>query len=463
MVCQTARRRFSKRALGMPRASSKNPAPAPQWPADQVERRSVAELEPYARNARTHSGEQVAQLAASIDQWGWTVPVLVDEGGMIIAGHGRVLAAQLLGLETVPVVVARGWSEDQKRAYALADNRLPLNAAWDEDLLAAELSDLHAVGFDLAVAGFNLEEIAGYAATATSGLTDPDAAPAVQPALVSRIGDVWLCGRHRLACGDSTDPSVAARAIGALKPNLMVTDPPYGVKYDAAWRNRAGVSQSKRTGAVANDHRANWWRAWMLFPGDVAYVWHSAVHARTVSSSLEAAGFAVRAEIIWAKPSLVLGRGDYHWQHEPCLYVVRKDRTSGWQGARDQTTLWEIATLTGSAEDAETVHATQKPVECMKRPIVNNSAPGAAIYEPFSGSGSTIIAAEMTGRAVCAIELTPKFVDVAVRRWQAFTGERATLERTGDPFPVDAPPAPAPRTKTARGASPVPRSVPAPA
>jgi hypothetical protein len=210
------------------------------------------------------------------------------------------------------------------------------------------------------------------------------------------------------------------------------------VDYDPAWRNEAGVSTTLRTGKVTNDDRADWREAWALFPGDVAYVWHAGVHARTVIESLEAAGFAIRSQIVWAKPRLVLGRGDYHWQHEPCLYAVRKGATGHWQGARDQTTLWQIA-MVGSEDDAETVHGTQKPLECMRRPIVNNSAPGEAVYDPFLGSGTTLIAAELTGRVCVAMEIDPLYVDVAVKRWQTLTGKKAKLAATGCPFDAATP------------------------
>lgn len=400
-----------------------------EWPADRVERWSVERLLPYARNARTHSEAQVAQIAASVREWGWTVPVLIDEAGMLIAGHGRVLAARKLGLPEVPALVARGWSEAQKRAYVVADNKLALNAGWDADLLRVELTDLKDLGANLGLIGFGDEELAALLADTTEGLTDPDEVPEVQAAPVARPGDVWVLGRHRLACGDSTDPDTVGKALDRARPHLMVTDPPYGVEYDPAWRIRAGVSTSKRTGKVANDDRADWRQAWALFSGEVAYVWHGALHAATVAESLQACGFQIRAQIIWAKPQLIMGRGHYHWQHEPCWYAVKG--TGHWAGDRKQSTLWEIA---NRAQDATTVHATQKPAACMRRPIENNSSPGQAVYEPFSGSGTTIIAAEMTGRACLAIELNPLYVDVAIRRWQAFTGETATLEADGSSF-----------------------------
>jgi DNA modification methylase len=221
------------------------------------------------------------------------------------------------------------------------------------------------------------------------------------------------------------------RVLNGTQPLLMVTDPPYGVQYDPGWRNKTGASATKRTGKVLNDDRADWREAWSLFPGDVAYVWHGALHATTVAESLEVAGFNVRSQIIWAKDRLVLSRGDYHWQHEPCWYAVKKTGKGHWAGDRKQTTLWHIS---NRDQDAETVHGTQKPVECMRRPILNNSSPGQAIYEPFMGSGTTLIAAESTGRVCFGIELNPAYVDVAVQRWQKFTGQDAVLDGTDQTF-----------------------------
>jgi DNA modification methylase len=383
----------------------------------------LASLIPYARNARTHSDAQIAQIAASIREFGWTNPVLVDGQNGVIAGHGRLLAARKLGLTEVPTIELSHLTPAQKRAYILADNRLALSAGWDEDMLRIELGDLHMEGFDLALTGFDPGEIATFLIDRTQGLTDPDDVPELPANPASRTGDVWRMGRHRLVCGDSTVPKVVDIALSCVRPHLMATDPPYGVEYDPAWRNRAGLASSQRVGRVENDHRADWREAWALFPGDVAYVWHGALHAATVAESLTACGFDIRAQIIWAKERLVLGRGHYHWQHEPCWYAVRGG--GHWFGDRKQTTLWQIASR---GQDAETVHGTQKPVECMKRPIETNSSPGQAVYEPFCGSGTTIIAAEMTGRACHAIELSPAYVDVSVQRWQAFTGEQAVLE-----------------------------------
>jgi DNA modification methylase len=334
-------------------------------------------------------------------------------------------------MEAVPAIRLSHLSEAQARAYRIADNQLALTSSWDEALLAAELRALRSEEVDLGLLGFEQEaldrllaEVAAEGSAAGGG--DPDAPAPEPPATpVTRPGDLWRLGRHRLLCGDATSAGDVARLLGGARPHLMITDPPYGVDYDPAWRNEAGVSATMRTGRVANDDRADWREAWALFPGDVAYVWHAGVHARTVIESLEAAGFALRSQIIWAKPRFVLGRGDYHWQHEPCLYAVRKGATGHWQGARDQATLWPITTA--GDEDAATIHGTQKPVECMRRPIINNSAPGEAVYDPFAGSGSTIVAAETTGRICVAMEIDPRYVDVAVRRWQGFTGEAAVL------------------------------------
>ena len=405
------------------------------WPADKVERRKVADLTPYARNSRTHSDEQVAQIAASIKEWGWTVPVLIEPDGGIIAGHGRVMAAQRLGITDVPCMIADGWSEAQKRAYIIADNKLALNAGWDDEMLRTEFAELGDLGFDLGLTGFGEMELASLLEDKTEGLTDPDAVPDAPEIPMTVEGDVWLLGRHRIMCGSSTEADTVEKVLNGVEPHLMVTDPPYGVEYDAAWRNgvkRADgtIVQARAVGKVLNDDKADWREAWALFPGDVAYVWHAGVHAGSVADSLTACDLLIRSQIIWAKNQMAIGRGDYHWQHEPCWYAVRKGRKGHYDGGRKQTTLWQI----DKPRKSETGHSTQKPVECMKRPIENNSSPGQAVYEPFSGSGTTIIAAEMTGRHCYAIELNPAYVDVAVKRWQDFTGLDALLEGDGRTF-----------------------------
>ncbi|WP_292269070.1 site-specific DNA-methyltransferase [Marivita sp.] len=397
----------------------------------------AADLVPYAKNARQHPPEQIDQIAASMERFGFTIPMLVAEDGTIIAGHGRLMAAVQLGLAEVPVMVARGWSEEDRRLYTLADNRLAEIAEWDPEMLRIEIGELREdfgiEAFDLV--GFSAEDLADILPDAlidtTGGLTDPDDVPEVPETPITRPGDVWLMGPHRLLCGDSTVATDVEKVLKGVTPLLMCTDPPYGVDYDPSWRNEAGAAKTKRTGKVLNDDRADWREAWALFPGDVAYVWHGALHAATVAESLEVCGFAIRSQIIWAKERLVLSRGDYHWQHEPAWYAVKKSGKGHWAGDRKQTTLWHIPS---KDQDAQTVHGTQKPVDCMRRPIENNSSPGQAVYEPFMGSGTTLIAAEMSGRVCYGIELNPAYVDVAVQRWQDFTGKTAVLEESGQSF-----------------------------
>ena len=402
------------------------PSEIETWPIDR--------LRPYVRNAKVHGDDQVAKIAASMAKFGWTVPCMVADDGELIAGHGRVLAATMLGLKEVPVIRLGHLDEAERRAYRIADNKLTELGDWDEAMLRDEIAGLLAEDFDLSLLGITDEDLDAL-------LQDPDVGdgategeddipePPEDP--VSRPGDLWLLGKHRLLCGDATVATDVERVLNGTQPLLMVTDPPYGVKYDPAWRNKTGASATKRTGKVLNDDRADWREAWALFSGDVAYVWHGALHATTVAESLEAAGFNVRSQIIWAKDRLVLSRGDYHWQHEPCWYAVKKTGKGHWAGDRKQTTLWQIS---GKDQDADTVHGTQKPVECMRRPILNNSSPGQAVYEPFMGSGTTLIAAETTGRVCYGIELNPTYVDVAVQRWQQFTRLDAVLAETGETF-----------------------------
>jgi len=402
----------------------------------RIEKRPVEALLPYARNARTHSDAQVAQIAASMVEFGWTNPVLVDGANGIIAGHGRVMAARKLGLEMIPVIELAHLSETQKRAYILADNKIALNAGWDEEMLRVELDALREADFNLAITGFDAEELKAFfdcepdAAGCEPSERDEDV-PEVQDEAVSVPGDVWLLGAHRLMCGDATAATDVEKLLSGAAPHLMVTDPPYGVEYDPEWRNEAGISNTGRTGRVLNDDRADWREAWSLFPGDVAYVWHAGLFAATVQASLEACDFVVRSQIIWAKPKLVLSRGHYHWQHEPCWYAVRKGATGHWEGGRDKTTLWSID---AREEDSKTAHGTQKPLLCMLLPVLNNSVKGDAVYEPFSGSGTTLIACEKSGRVCLAMELNPAYVDVTVRRWQNFTGMKAARESDGVVF-----------------------------
>jgi DNA modification methylase len=412
----------------------------------RVDYRPIADLAPYAANARTHSEAQVAQIGASMVEFGFTNPVLTDAQGGIVAGHGRVLAARALwdaGKEIprcprglVPCISLGALTEAQRRAYALADNKIAENAGWDLAVLRDELLALDHVNFDLGLTGFGPDEIQRIVTWAprNGGLTDPDDAPAVPETPVTRLGDTWICGRHRVRCGDSTSADEVKALLDGVVLLLMVTDPPYGVSYDADWRNRADRANGKPYGAraigkVTNDDRADWREAWALFPGDVAYVWHAGTKADIVAESLDASGFEIRSQIVWAKSRFVISRGHYHPQHECLWYAVRKGATGHWHGDRSQSTLWQIEHL-----KSETGHSTQKPVECMRRPIINNSAPGQPVYDPFLGSGTTMIAAEMEGRACLGLEIAPQYVDVIVQRWQKFTGKQATLDGDGRSF-----------------------------
>lgn len=399
----------------------------------------VDELVPYERNSRTHSAEQVQQVVASMKEFGFTNPILIDGAKGIVAGHCRLQAARQLGLKEVPTIDLAHLTPNQRRAYVISDNKLAENAGWEFDTLKFEMQELNADGFDMGVIGFDETALANLLDTSSAGgATDEDDAPPAPDNPVSQLRDVWIMGAHRIVCGDSTDADTVALCLNGVKPHLMVTDPPYGVDYKADWRgskkNADGSALStganRAKGRVENDDKADWREAWALFPGEVTYVWHSDLMLSEVVSSLEAAGFERRAFIVWAKNALVVGRGHYHWQHETCGYFVRKGGKGHWTGDRKQSTLWHI----DKPRASETGHSTQKPVECMQRPIENNSSPGQAIYEPFSGSGTTIIACEQTGRACHAIELSPAYVDVAVKRWQAFTEETAYLASTGQSF-----------------------------
>ena len=393
----------------------------------QFKQVDVDSLKAYPQNARTHNEKQVAQIAESIKEFGFLAPCLVDKDNVLIVGHGRLMAAKTLGMKKVPTLRIEHLTPNQVKAYRIADNQLALNAGWDMDLLGLDLTELSDAEFDIDLLGFDAKDLDALIGN-KEGLTDPDEVPEEPETPVSKEGDLWLLGNHRLLCGDSTNENAVYSVLGNVKPHLMVTDPPYGVEYDPAWRAKAGVNKNtKKMGKVENDHTAEWDESFRLFPGDVAYVWHGGLHATVVADSLQSCGFTIRSQIIWSKERFALSRGHYHWQHEPCWYAAKG--TANWNGDRKQSTVWNIA----ARENSGLGHGTQKPVECMKRPIENNSSQGQAIYEPFSGSGTTIIASEMTGRCCHAIELSPSYVDVAVARWENFTGKDAKLE-TGETF-----------------------------
>lgn len=394
------------------------------WPIERVLN--------YARNARMHSEEQVKTIAASITEFGFINPCLVDADGVLIAGHGRVLATRHLGRDTIPVIQVGHLTDTQVKALRIADNQIPQQATWSPELLRAELTELSASGYDMQLLGFEGAQLVSFMSMPSGA--DPERVPDLPEKPVTRLGDVWCLGKHRIICGDSTKAEDVERVLDGKKPMLCVTDQPYGVEYDAEWRNERDRSNGKPYGAravgkVENDDRADWREAYALFPGDVIYGWSAGLRSREIIEALESCGFALRAQIIWVKDRLVIGRGDYHFMHEPCWYAVRKGKKGNWAGDRKQTTVWEIA-----HNKSETGHSTQKPIECMRRPIQNNSKPGDYIYEPFSGSFTTGIACEMMNRYCLAVEISPNYVDVAVRRWQDFAKGTATLEGDGRTF-----------------------------
>jgi DNA modification methylase len=373
-------------------------------------------------------------------EFGFTNPVFCDENGMIIAGHGRVEAAKKLGLEAVPTLIARGWSEAKKRAYVLADNRLALDAGWDDEMLTAELAELANSDFDMALTGFDERELTKILADGLKD-EDEDTVPEKpqQDYTVSRPGDIWCMGAHRLIVGSCTHEQTVKTLLAGVVPGLMVTDPPYGVDYDPEWRNAKFGKSNRSEGKVTNDGQADWSEAWALFPGAVAYVWHAVLHAQTCWQSLAEVGFIVRSQIIWRKKQLVVGRGAYHMQHEPCWYLVRKGKNADWRGGRDQSTIWDVDNASGTnksehGEDADTPHSTQKPVELYRRAILNHTSEGQAVYDPFAGSGTLFIACEMTGRVAYGCEIDTGYGDVIVERWQNLTGEKATLLESGKTF-----------------------------
>lgn len=421
----------------------------------KIEHLPTSELKPYENNPRVHTERQIQKLMQSVKEYGIVLPVLIDSGNVIIAGHAVVQACQQLGIEEIPCVRASHLTEAQTHAYILADNRLAEDSSWDKAILKTEMLKLRDdYGLKLEDTGFETREILRLRMDIADEPKDEDATPEESPSVVSREGDLWLLGDHRLICGSSTDTETVERLLAGSKPHLMITDPPYGVDYDPEWRNRIKGGHSQRTGKVLNDDEADRRKAWQLFTGDVAYVWHASLHIREVADSLEACGFVLRNLLIWVKPNFALSRGDYHWQHEPCWYAVREDdsdcpeitgycegsescayavrknQKSHWQGSRSESTVWQI----GFKEDTQTTHGTQKPVECMRRPMLNNSEPNDIIYEPFSGSGTTIIAAESCRRRCYAIELNPEYVDMAIRRWEEYTGQQAVLDGDGHTF-----------------------------
>ena len=406
------------------------------WLADKIEQWPTARLVPYARNARTHTDSQVAQIAASIAEFGFTNPILAGSDGVIVAGHGRLAAAQKLGIDTVPVVVLDHLTPTQRRALVIADNRIAENAGWDEAMLQVELVALQDDDFDLTLIGFDADALADLLAggeTNSDGQTDEDAAPEVSETPVSRPGDVWVCGEHRVLCGDATDADAYVTVLGDEMADMVFTDPPYNVNY----ANSAKDKMRGKNRAILNDNLGDGFYDFLLAaltpalvhcPGGI-YVAMSSSELDTLQSAFRAAGGHWSTFIIWAKNTFTLGRADYQRQYEPILYGWPEGGERHWCGDRDQGDVWQI-----KKPVKNDLHPTMKPVELVERAIRKSSRPGDVVLDPFGGSGSTLIAAEKSGRRARLIELDPKYVDVIVRRWQDFSGGQATRQADGVAF-----------------------------
>ena len=381
--------------------------------------RKITELIPYVNNARTHSEEQVIQIAASIKEFGFTNPVLIDGENGIIAGHGRLMAAKKLGLEEVPTIELSHLSEAQRKAYILADNKLALNSGWDNDLLAIEFAELGALGFDLELTGFTLDEIDALTPEEIPpGLTDEDAVPELPIEPVTKLGDVWLCGNHRVMCGDSTSIDAVDKLMDGNKADMVFTDPPYNVGFNG----RSGKHDVIMNDAMSeNDFEsfiADVCNTIITINPSVYYIWCNWKFYGILQGKLE-----YKTCIVWAKNVFGLGRG-YRHQHEFCLFNGKVDEV-----IKNESDLWEIK------KDHNYVHPTQKPVALSVRAF-GNHIKLLNVLDLFGGSGSTLIGAEQTGRKAFLMELDPKYCDVIVKRWQDFTGQQATLESTGEYFGV---------------------------
>jgi DNA modification methylase len=428
------------------------------WPIDK--------LVFYARNPRKNDAA-VDRMCGSIREFGFKIPVLARSDGEVVDGHLRLKAARKLGITEVPVILCDEWTPAQVKAFRLMVNRSVTWADWDEELLALELQELNAADFDLSLTGFDPGEVDGLLA-----IPDEERANATPPLPenpVSRAGDLWLCDKHRVLCGDATRPENVARLLGDRKPILMVTDPPYGIELDSEWRDRAGLNTApgqKRTAisktaaklhptapaepsymkhrteghtetAISGDTRADWSEAFELVPClQVAYVWHASKFTREVLDGLLRIGFLHHQQIIWDKGRTVLTRTLYWFQHEPCWFVRKKN--APWYGkAGENSTIWASPSpkfIMGGSDEEKFDHPTQKPVELMRRSILNHTRRGELVYEPFLGSGTTLAAAELTERVCLGLELDPKYVDVIVQRWQTLAGKKATLDGDGRTF-----------------------------
>ena len=381
----------------------------------EIKEVEVTALIPYAKNSRTHDDAQVAQIAASIKEFGWTNPILIDGDKGIIAGHGRLMAARKLKMDKVPVIELNGMTDAQKKAYVIADNRLALNAGWDSVMLTIELKDLEDEGFDLSLIGFDDSELDALLnpIEETEGLTDEDAVPDVPEEPKTKLGDIYILGNHRLMCGDSTSIDAVEKLMDGHKADMVFTDPPYGVDYKGINNDSRDGLEDLLRGVFANYITT-------AKSGASIYCFHSD-RCADVFHKVFREFFHFSSMIIWAKNSLTLSQTDYQSQHEPCLYGWMDNGSHSWYSDRKQTSVWQF--------DKERVvgHTTPKPVALVEKAINNSSKGGDLIIDLFGGSGSTMIAAEKIGRCSRIMELDPKYCDVIVKRWEDFTGKQAVL------------------------------------
>ena len=406
------------------------------WVADKIEQWPLARLLTYARNARTHSDDQDAQIAASIVEFGFTNPILVGGDGVIVAGHGRLAAARKLGLEAVPVVVLDHLTPTQRRALVIADNRIAENAAWDDAMLRTELEALQDDGFDLDLTGFDPDALAELLAgeeTDQAGDVDDDEVPEEAVAVVSRPGDLWVLGEHRVLCGDATDPESYVHLLSGECADMVFIDPPYNVDYANSAKDKLRGTQrpilNDNLGAAFHDFLLAALTPIVAQCRGAIYIAMSSGELDTLQAAFRAAGGHWSTFVIWAKNTFTLGRADYQRQFEPILYGWPEGAQRHWCGDRDQGDVWQI-----KKPQRNDLHPTMKPVELVERCIRNSSRPGDVVLDSFGGSGTTLIAAHKCGRRARLMELDPKYVDVIVRRWQTWSGESALREADGVPF-----------------------------
>lgn len=395
----------------------------------QIESWAIERLIPYARNARTHSDAQIAQIAASIAEFGFNNPVLVDPEGGIIAGHGRVLALRQLAYRHVPVIVLSHLTPNQKRAFMLADNQLALNAGWDEQRLRLELESLVQQDFDLSLTGFEEQELQRLLAQQEQlRLTDPDDAPAPQKQAITLPGDLWHLGPHRLLCADATEPESLPRVLNGARCDLVFTDLPYNVDYTGKGPGKMKIANDNLGADFGRFLEAACHCILSVSAGPI-YLCMSSSELHQLYTAFRDAGGHWSTYIIWAKNLFTLGRSDYQRQYEPILYGWREGAKHYWCGARNQGDVWFV-----DKPRVNDLHPTMKPVELVERAIENSSRKGDVVLDPFGGSGTTLIACERTGRQARLVEIDARYVDVTVRRWQAYTGQKAYLEPGGRSF-----------------------------